>query len=129
MIFNQCLIAEWCLKWRLSVNDAKSEIIHFSGVKKAITQSELKIGTKSLKVVSKYKYLGVTLDEHLKFEQCDEMLASLAGRALAKIISKFKTYKSITFNTFTKLSGPYETTAQLFGAIEILNSQIKFKTG
>ena len=97
-----CLLA-WCQKWRLSVNDAKSEIIHFRGVKKAVTQSEFKIGTKPLKVVSKYKYLGIILDEHLKFEQCAEMLASSAGRALAKMISKFKTYKSLTFNTFTKL--------------------------
>ena len=49
-----CLLA-WCQKWRFSVNDAKSKIIHFRGMKKAITQFEFKIGTKPLKVVSKYK--------------------------------------------------------------------------
>ena len=127
-----CLLA-WCQKWRLSVNDAKSEIIHFRGVKKAVTQSEFKIGTKPLKVVPKYKYLGIILDEHLKFEQCAEMLASSAGRALAKMISKFKTYKSLTFNTFTKLYDsciwPILDYCSTIGAIEILNSQIKFKTG
>ena len=49
-------------------------------------------------IKSRYKYLGVILDEHLNFKECSETLA-----ALCKIIGKFKTYKDLKYNTFTKL--------------------------
>ena len=56
-----------------------------------------------LHVVSTYKYLGMTLNEFLDYQVCALELAEAGGWALGGIISKFKTFKNIGFNTFTKL--------------------------
>ena len=50
-----------------------------------------------------YKYLGIILDEHLKFDSCIAALASAGGRALGAIISKSKELKIVGYNTYTKL--------------------------
>ena len=97
------IVSKWCQKWRLSVNDTKSEIVHFRNKNKKQTTSKFYMGNKTLNLASKYKYLGVILDENLTFVECAKTLCESAGRALAKIISKFKTFKNITFQTFTKL--------------------------
>ena len=56
-------------------------------------------------MASEYKYLGIILDEHLKFDSCISALASAAGRALGAIISKFKELKNVGYHTctYTKL--------------------------
>ncbi len=46
-----------------------------------------------LKLVDKYKYLGILLQEHLDFNIKASVLASAAGRILGAIISKFKSFK------------------------------------
>ena len=55
----------------------------------------------TLEKVHHYKYLGVILDENLKFDVCIKTLADSAGRALGSVINKFKRYNSFTklFNT------------------------------
>ena len=50
-----------------------------------------------------YKYLGIIVDEHLKFDSCISALASDASRTLAAIISKFKELKNVGYHTYTKL--------------------------
>ncbi len=56
-----------------------------------------------MKIVDKYKYLGIILQEHLDFNVTASVLASAAGRALGAIISKFKSFKNAGFNTFSKM--------------------------
>ncbi len=46
-----------------------------------------------LEIVHKYKYLGVLLDEFLKFDTVASVLAESSGRALGGMISKFKNLK------------------------------------
>ena len=50
-----------------------------------------------------YKYLGITLDEHLKFYSCITALLSAGGQALGAIISKFEELENVGYNTYTKL--------------------------
>ena len=66
-----------------------------------------KFGNNSLAMVSKYKYLGIILDEHLTYNECATTLADSAGRALRSVISKFYSFKNIGYSTFSKL---YDTT-------------------
>ena len=54
-------------------------------------------------MATKYKYLGITVDGHLKFDSCISVLASAASRALGAIISKFKELKNVGHLTYTKL--------------------------
>ena len=53
--------------------------------------------------VQAYRYLGVTFDEHLSFNEVCQELIDAGGRALGGIIVKFKQYKHKGFNCFTKL--------------------------
>ena len=56
-----------------------------------------------LEIVSNYKYLGIILDEHLKFDTCARSLADATGRALAAVISKVKMLKNSGYVTFKKM--------------------------
>ena len=94
---------EWCCKWRLKVNQEKSNIVHFRNSRKPLTNFQFKYGEHILDTVSEYKYLGVLLDEHLKFNSCSKTLADSGGRALSAVISKFKQFKDIGFTSFTKM--------------------------
>ena len=101
------ILNTWCNKWRLTVNLTKSEIIHFRKTRKKQTKYMFKFGNNSLAMVSKYKYLGIILDEHLTYKECATTLADSAGRALGSVISKFYSFKNIGYSTFSKL---YDTT-------------------
>jgi hypothetical protein len=55
-------ISHWCKKWRLMINESKSQIIHFRKKAKPQTNINFAFDTKNLNVVSQYKYLGVVLN-------------------------------------------------------------------
>ena len=93
----------WCNKWRLSVNNTKSAIVHFRKPKSKMTTYSFKLAGEDVEVVSEYKYLGIILDEHLTYKSATKILANAGGRALGGIISKFKSFKDIGYNTYTKL--------------------------
>ena len=94
---------EWCHKWRLKVNISKSNIVHFRPPRAKLTQFVFQYGDKNLEIVNEYKYLGVILDQHLSFKTCSKTLADSGGRALSAVMSKFKQFKDIGFNTFTRM--------------------------
>ena len=93
----------WCKKWRLKVNETKTKIVHFRGPRTKITDYKFVYSGKNIDLVPNYKYLGVIIDEHLKFNSCTTALSDSAGRALGGIIGKFKSLRNVGFETFTKL--------------------------
>ena len=102
----QCLldiVSQWCRKWRLSINNAKSGVIHFRGNRVKQTTSKFLLAGREVNIVPEYKYLGVVLDEHLSYKPATKLLASAGGRALGSIIYKFKSFKDIGYDTYTKL--------------------------
>ena len=102
----QCMLDklyDFCQRWRLKINTAKTNIVHFRKVRKARTTFNFTLGDNPLCIVSKYKYLGLYLDEFLKFDDGIGLLCDSAGRALGSVISKFKTLKNVGYHTFTKL--------------------------
>ena len=94
---------EWCEKWQLQLNIKKSQIVHFRNKCRKKTDSEFYVGQSKLGIVSSYKYLGISLNEFLDYNVCAQELAEAGGRALGAIIAKFKTFKNIGFETFSKL--------------------------
>jgi len=94
---------DWCKKWGLTVNQDKSQIVHFRGKKHRKTNYNFQYDSKQLKIVKKYKYLGVYMDENLTYNDCINSLSESAGRALGSIIGKFKRFKDIGYRTFCKL--------------------------
>ena len=93
----------WCCKWRLSVNDVKSKVVHFRKKSHVRSDFEFHIGRNILHYVDQYKYLGVTLSEHLDFSITSSSLADLASRALGAVNSKFKVLKNMGFSSYSKL--------------------------
>ena len=94
---------DWCYKWRLSVNRDKTKIVHFRQPRQSKTQYGFHYGLSDIEIVSQYKYLGIIMDEYLKFDQCTTTLSNAGSRALGAIISKFKSLKDVGYNTFKHL--------------------------
>ena len=97
------ILYQWCMKWRLNVNIAKTQVVHFRPSRKRCTSVVFRYGEESLLIAPCYKYLGVILDEHLNFNECVKTLATAGGRALGRIISKFRNLKNVGYHTFKKL--------------------------
>ena len=96
-------LQSWCKKWRLKINQDKSKIIHFRKPNVRETEFDFRISGLPIDKVKTYKYLGVILDKHLKFDECIKCLAGAGGRALGATIHKFKTLKDVGFQTYTTL--------------------------
>lgn len=86
-IMNQAALefSTWCCNNRLSINTKKSKCLLFSNklprrhelLKKSIN---IRFGTDNLELVSDYKYLGIYLDENLKFLKHLNYLRGISSR-------------------------------------------------
>ena len=83
----------------MSINADKTQIIHFRQSSKPQSSHAFYFESRILETVKHYKYLGVTLDEHIDFELNSSILADAAGRALGAIRSKLKYLKKESGNS------------------------------
>ena len=97
------LLSEWCNQWRMKVNIAKTAIIHFRKPRMMETKFIFKFNNEQIKLVDKYKYLGLVFHEHLDYTLTSGVLANSGGRALGAIYSKYKSNKGFGYDTYTKL--------------------------
>jgi len=58
---------DWCQKWKLLVNESKTEIVHFRPKNVQKTDDNFVFRGCNLKVVNEYRYLGLVLTENLQF--------------------------------------------------------------
>ena len=88
------VLSNWSSKWCIYVNEKKSKIVHFR--KNLVNRSSFhfKCGESTLNYVTSYKYLGVTINEFLSYDDNANILAQSAGRALGGIIAKYKMHKN-----------------------------------
>ena len=63
----------------------------------------------NLDLVQEYKYLGILLDAHLKYDLCDSMLSKSAGRALSSLISKHKVHNHFNFDIYITMYRIHES--------------------
>ncbi len=58
----------WCRKWRLTLNQGKTKIVHYRPP--SLPQSDVlfKYGDFNVEIVSQYKYLGLWQDGHLTLD-------------------------------------------------------------
>ena len=76
-----------CCRWRVAINQAKTQVMHFRKRPAQRTTKNIKFGNLSLDYVAHYKYLGFTFDEFLNFDGI-KFLATSASRALGSVINK-----------------------------------------
>ncbi len=50
----------------------------------------------------KYKYLGLVLTEHRDYDKSASIVAKSAGRAFGLLIAKFKAYRGLPYDCYTK---------------------------
>ena len=61
---------DWSKQWRLKVNTDKTKIIHFRPTRQNVTRYNFNYGDSAVECVKYYKYLGVCVDEFLKYDKC-----------------------------------------------------------
>ena len=96
------VVHEWCSTWLMSVNLAKTKIVHFRHKRKNRSEFVFKYGEKIIDYVDTYKYLGIYFDQHLDFRLNEEELSKAGGRALGALVSKLKQSNCMGYEAFSK---------------------------
>ncbi len=97
------IVQKYCVKWRIQINQEKSQVIHFRNKNVKRSNRSITIGNNELVYTDKYKYLGVLFNEHLSFEDNANQMADSASRALGALINKFQYIKNMGFETYFRL--------------------------
>ena len=87
----------------MTINEEKSNVIHFRPNSFNRTENICTCGDKRLKIVDRYKYLRLLITEHLNYEEIAKHVAKSASRALSLLITTFKSCGGLAFQTYTKL--------------------------
>ena len=77
------MFTEWAKKWDLVLNLQKTKSMLFGS--KGTDNIQLCIEGIQIEQVCEFKYLGITLDEQLKFDAQAEYSVTKARKALAKV--------------------------------------------
>ncbi|VDI41607.1 Hypothetical predicted protein [Mytilus galloprovincialis] len=93
----------WCTDNKMTINDNKSNIVHFRPNSFPRSQTIFHCGNHILQTVERYTYLGLVFTEHLDYNVMAKYVAAAASRALGLVISKYKGLGGLPFGTFTKL--------------------------
>ncbi len=87
----------------MKVNRDKTKVIHSRKKKCKVTEKQFYLGMDLVDICQQYQYLGIIINEHLSYEITATTLAESAGGALGGVISKFKSFKNVGFQMFSKL--------------------------
>lgn len=98
------------------MNTKKTKIMHFRRGSNQRSNYNFKINDVILEYVNSYKYLGVIMDENVKYDLAAKTITDSAGRALGSVINKARTYKDIGSRTFTTLYYRCVTPVMCYGA-------------
>ena len=80
----------WAANNQVKFNESKSFIVHYRPTRAIACDRPFRLGQMLLKFKNNYKYLGITLDEHLNYNVTADILSQSATRALGAIIYKHK---------------------------------------
>ena len=98
------LLENWCEKWRMKVNSTKSYLVHFRPCCVPNPSYLFVYNMDVIEIVSRYKYLGIVLDEMLDYSVIiANVLAYSGGRILGSLYTKFKNNKGFGYTTYTKM--------------------------
>ena len=76
------VLVEWCKEWGVTINVAKSGIMHICNRKVRTCGMTYEVDEETIPMVSYYKYLGCSIDEHLDLKEMVEDRAEAGRRAL-----------------------------------------------
>ena len=96
-------LTRWCSKWRMLLNTEKTQTVHIRHKNAQKTTFIFKVAGTNVKIVNRYRYLGVTFNELFGKQEPGNILADGANRALGKLLSKYYLNKGLGIGTYTKL--------------------------
>ena len=94
---------DWCNKWRMTVNQAKTKIIHFRSQNKARSDYDFRCGEYTTEYESSYKYLGFWINEYLDLSKSIREVTKSASRALGAVYTKYLCAGGMGYDVYTKL--------------------------
>ena len=97
------IIEDWCKKWRLEVNLAKTNILHVRKCRRPQSKFCFLFNNRPVQYAKSYKYLGVHINEHLNFQFMIEKHAEAAERALSAVITKMIKNGGFPLSIYTML--------------------------
>ncbi len=97
------VVSAWCHRWRLCINADKTKVVHFRIPSVQRTGFQFNCSNSVIEVTNSYKYLGMTLNEHLDKSLVAKSFAKSANRALGLLIAKHIAFGGMPHNVFTKL--------------------------
>ena len=97
------IVENWCKRWRLELNLTKTNIMHVRKSHKSQSKFWFIFDKKTVPYCTSYKYLGITINQHLDFKAMSEIQCDPAGRALASIITKMIKNSGFPYNVYTNV--------------------------
>lgn len=95
---------EYCVEWKMSVNLDKSEVMVMrKGGGRSAASERWTFAGDDIRVVKRYKYLGVIIRPGLNFEHCLKDRVAAARTSVNIVWTKFVSDKSISFESKMKL--------------------------
>ena len=98
-------VEKWCRRWHMSLNIEKTKIVHFRKKLRSKQRSEYNFlfNSEKIEYASEYKYLGLTLTEHLDWSNAIEEIHKKANRALALLNHRARMCGGFHFDTYSML--------------------------
>ena len=109
-------VHSWFYKWRMQLNQDKTQIIHFRKKSNNISNCQFKCGNVNIKITSKYKYLGLVFNEFMDTDQMVDDVIKSSTRALGHVISKYKNCGGLIYETFNALYQSCVQPVMMYGA-------------
>ena len=97
------VLEKWCDKWRVTINTAKTKIMHFRRKHVNPTNKPFNVCGARLESVSSYRYLGINMNCCLEAIHTAEILAAAGSHALGNIISKTRSNYDPGFQCYSNL--------------------------
>ena len=100
------MLVKWCREWGVTINVAKSGIMHFYNRKVGRCDMTYEVDGETIPMVSCYKYLGCIIDEHLDLKEMVVDRAEAGRRALGACFQRYRAeIGNMTVGKFRKLMG------------------------
>ena len=115
----------WCCKWRQSINESKTKVIHFRNKNTLRTDYVFNCGENTNVCVSEYPTdLGFWFNEHLDMEKSVTDVTKADGRALGAVYMKYSSAVCPRGGRGGTLIFPHIRRLRLFFGLKILNFNI-----
>ena len=106
----------WCQKWRLTVNEKKTKVMHFRSKTKTRSNFVFKCGENTIEYESSYKYLGFWFNEFLDMSRSIREITKSASCALGAVYTKYVHAGGMSYDVYTKLISSLVEPVLFYGA-------------